>query len=99
MPTIYRRKAGNRRYIDYTKEQLEQCLNDMRSQIRTQRAAAAKYKIPRSTIKNKLKNKHCNKPGHPTIFTIEEEQAFVAHVTELSEFGFPITDIDLKIII
>ncbi|CAH2003976.1 unnamed protein product [Acanthoscelides obtectus] len=43
MPTIYRRKAGNRRYIDYTKEQLEQCLNDVRSKIRTQRAAAAKY--------------------------------------------------------
>ncbi|CAH2012939.1 unnamed protein product [Acanthoscelides obtectus] len=99
MPNIYRRKAGNRRYIDYTKEQLEQCLNDVRSKIRTQRAAAAKYKIPRSTIKNKLKNKHCNKPGHSTIFTTEEEQAFVAHVTALSEFGFPITDIDLKIII
>ncbi|CAH1980311.1 unnamed protein product [Acanthoscelides obtectus] len=99
MPTIYRRKAGNRRYIDYTKEQLEQCLNDVRYKIRTQRAAAAKYKIPRSTIKNKLKNKHCNIPGHLTIFTTEEEQAFVAHVTALSEFGFPITDIDLKIII
>lgn len=99
MPTIYIRTPGSRRYIDYTKEQLQQCLSDVRSKMLTQREAALKYKIPRSTIKNKLKNKHCNKPGHPTIFTTEEEEAFVAHITALSEYGFPITDIDLKIII
>lgn len=99
MPTIYRRKPGSRRYIDYTNEQLQQCLSDVRSKTLTQREASIKYNIPRSTIKNKLKNKHRNKPGHPTVFTTEEEQAFVAHTTALSEYGFPITEIDLKIII
>lgn len=53
----------------------------------------------RSTIKNKLTNKIINKPGRPTIFTETEEKSFVAHITALSEFGFPVTDFDLKMII
>lgn len=65
----------------------------------TQRAAAKKYHIPRSTIKNKLRGKYLNKPGRPTVFTEEEEMVFVANITALSKYGFLLTDFDLKMII
>lgn len=71
----------------------------VRSKVLTQRAAAEKYKIPRSTIKNKLAQKYCSKPGRPTVFSEQEEASFVAHITALSEYGFPLTDFDLKMII
>lgn len=99
MPSHYRRKPGSRRYIDYSIKDLEECLTAIRSKLLTQRAAAEKYNIPRSTIKNKLSHKFNSKPGRPAVFTQEEEKAFAAHLTALSEYGFPLTDIDLRIII
>lgn len=91
MPSKYRRKPGSRRYVDYTDAELQECLDVVRSKLMTQREAAAKYKIPWSTIKNKLKKKYGNKPGRPTIFTEQEESMFIAHITALSEFGFPLS--------
>lgn len=99
MPRHYKRKIGNRRYVDYSKEQLAECLARIRAKSLTQRAAAELYNIPRSTLKLKLKEVHSKKPGHPTVFSEDEEKAFVAHVTALDEFGFPLTDIDLQFIV
>lgn len=99
MPRVYKRKPGSRRYVDYTKEQLEECLNAIRSKRLTQREAAKKYNIPRSTIKNKLKNKTSRKHGRPTVFTTLEEMNFVAHVTALAEYGFPLEESDLIFVI
>lgn len=99
MPSKYRRKPGSRRYIDYTGAELEEFLNVVRSKLMTQRAASEKYGIPWSTIKNKLKKKFGKRPGRPTIFSEQEETAFVAHITALSEYGFPLTEIDLQMII
>lgn len=99
MPSKYSRKPGSRRYVDYSEADLAECLAAIRSKVLTQRAAADLYKIPRSTIKNKLAERFPNKPGRPTVFTEEEEAAFVAHITALSEYGFPLTDFDLKMII
>lgn len=99
MPSKYRRKPGSRRYVDYTKEQLEQCVVAVKSKILTQRAASEQYGIPRSTIKNKLAQKYGCKPGRPTVFSEQEEASFVSHLTALSEYGFPLTEFDLKMII
>lgn len=77
MPPNYRRTPGSRRYIDYTKDELDECLAAVRSKVLTQRAASKQYNIPRRTIKNKLQNKYTGNPGRPTVFTAEEEAAFV----------------------
>jgi hypothetical protein len=100
MTRTYKRKPGSRQYADYDAERLEACLQDIRSGIRTQRSASQYYNIPRSTIINKLKTLRLSVPskkyGHPTVFTSEEEQSFVAHIDKLANFGFPVTDIDLR---
>jgi len=38
----------------------------------SQRSASDHFKIPRSTIKNKLKNDHGKSVGRPTVFSREE---------------------------
>ncbi|KAJ8967558.1 hypothetical protein NQ314_002875 [Rhamnusium bicolor] len=96
MPSKYKRTPGSRAYIDYTKEKLEECLSAIKTGAMSQRFASVHYRIPRSTIKNKLKNRFTNKPGHPTIFTAAEEASFSAHIIKISEFGFPVNYLDLR---
>lgn len=54
----YKRKIGSRNYVNYSEDTLAQCLEDIRTKIKTQREASSYYKIPRSTIKLKLKGKY-----------------------------------------
>lgn len=77
MPSKYKKRPGSRRYVDYSKETLTECFMMIRSKKLSQRVAAQQYNIPRSTINNKLKNAHPQKPGHPTTYTEEEERSFV----------------------
>ncbi|XP_022181112.1 jerky protein homolog-like [Myzus persicae] len=63
----------------------------------TQREASAHFKIPRSTIKNKLKKKHGKNIGRPTTFSTAEETSFAQHCTKLADFGFPLIPADLKL--
>lgn len=99
MPRTYHRQQGTRRYADYTEDVLQQCLQDVKTGIKSQRAASEHYTIPRSTIKNKLKGAFNKPTGRPPVFSTDEEKAFVQHITKLSEFGFPLTEFDLRYIL
>lgn len=96
MPSQYKRKVGSRSYADYSEKKLQLCLGAVRNKVMTQRQAAEYYRIPRSTIKNKLKNKFPSKPGHPNTFSEAEESVFSAHIIRLSEFGFPVNELDFR---
>lgn len=99
MPAKYKRKPGSRKYADYSDETLQLCLDSIREGKMSQRKAAEYFKIPRSTIKNKLKNKFPSKPGHPTIFSKAEEESFSAHIIKLYEFGFPVDELDFRFVV
>lgn len=99
MPYKYKRLPGSRTYADFTPEKLEECLEAVRSRRMTQREAETFYKISRATIKRKLKNQHSGKPGHPKVFTDEEELAFASHLNKLCEFGFPCNELDFRFVI
>lgn len=92
---MYKRAPGSRRYGDYTQQNLEKCLEAIRNGMSTRLAAEA-YNIPRRTIMNKLKNVHTNKPGYPATFTNDEERVFVSCIHQMSEFGFPVTEMELR---
>lgn len=53
----YKRKLGKQRYADYSKDELEKCLLEIRDKKLSIQKAAADYNIPISTIKNKLHKK------------------------------------------
>ena len=99
MPSKYKRQPGSRRYADYTDEKLQECLEAVRTKQMTQREAESFYKISRATIKRKLKNQHINSPGHPKVFTTEEELAFASHLDKICDFGFPCDEIDFRFIV
>jgi hypothetical protein len=65
----------------------------------SQRRASAHFKICRSTVKNKFKKKFAGKPGHPNVFTEEEEKAFASHIHKILEYGFPADELDLRFIV
>jgi hypothetical protein len=56
------------------------------------------YKIS-LTIKNKLKKQFTGKPGHPNVFTEEEEKAFASHIHKISEYGILADKLDLRLIV
>lgn len=101
MPRKYKRRLGSRPYINYSPETLARCLNAVKSGM-PQRLASETFGIARSTIKNKLKGElsPCsNSVGGQAIFTIEEEESFVTHIVKLSEYGFPINELELRFIV
>lgn len=54
-------------------------------------AAAKKYKIPYSTIKDNVNKKYeTNKIGHPSAFTEEEEKTIENWVIYMADRGFPV---------
>lgn len=99
MPRKYQRKAGSRKYADYSEETLLECLNEIKHGRISHRKAEEKYKIPRRTILNKLKCRHSKKPGHQPIFTPEEERQFAQCIISLGDHGFPVNMQELRNII
>ena len=99
MPRTYKHVAGSRDYIPYTQETLTKCLKEVRSGNLTQTDACLTFKIPLSTIKNKLKGMHNKKPGGCTIFSENEEEIFANYVIFMSSFGFPVDCYDLRSIV
>lgn len=95
MPRNKSRELGTRAYQNYKPEVLEACLRAIKSKVMSQRKAYEHFKIPRSTIKNKLKKNQGDSIGRPTVFSHAEEQ----HCITLSNFSFPLIPYDLKIII
>lgn len=58
--------------------------------------------ISRSTIKRRLKNSGIDvvkSPGHPTVFTKQEEVAFATHLMKVCDFGFPVDELDFRFLI
>lgn len=99
MPRNRKKPLGTRNYVNYSQQQLEDCLNAVRSGELTQRAAETRYGISRSTIKNKLKDKHPKSVGRSRIFSEEEEAVFEQHLIKLCEYGFPVVELDFRFVI
>ncbi|KAG8236450.1 hypothetical protein J437_LFUL016747 [Ladona fulva] len=95
----YKRTPGSRKYADFTTSTLEECLNAIRSGEMSQKQAADHYNISRSTIKRRLKNDLPIKPGHPTVFTSDEEMAFASHLEKVCDFGFPVDELVFRYIV
>ncbi|CAK1592462.1 unnamed protein product [Parnassius mnemosyne] len=103
MPRNYKKRIGSRNYKNYSAETLRQCLASIENKEITQRKASEKYGIPRRTIINQLRllrsKMPSRPPGAPTTFSSEEEALFVDCILRLSEYGFPLTIFDLRIVI
>nr|CAI5854036.1 unnamed protein product [Callosobruchus analis] len=65
----------------------------------SEREASMLFKISRSTIKGRMKAVPINKPGHPNVFTSDEELSFASHLNKMCDFGFPVDEIQFRLIV
>ena len=89
-----------RKYNKYeegeNKQKLEQAVHMIRLGEISRTKAAKRFSIPKGTLINKLKQLHSGKIGRPFVLTKCEEEAIVAHVLKVSEWGFPFSRKDLQ---
>lgn len=94
-----RRLIGSRTYRNYTDDMLKLACEFVESGQISSRDAERQFGIPRRTIINKIKNKHSKSVGHPTALTAAEELKIVKVLQASSDFGSPLTKIDLQLLV
>ena len=82
--------------MEYTQDELDECLRQIRTGKLSQRDAEKQYNIPRSTLKNKLKGAHSKSVGRPPVLTLEEEKLILKRVQLMCDYGFPATAKDVQ---
>ncbi|XP_013189286.1 uncharacterized protein LOC106142869 [Amyelois transitella] len=94
----YRKKIGSRPYRNYSNEAVENAVASVRKGMSI-RKAAEKYNVPPATVQRKVRCKHMNKVGRPTVFSNEDENIIVEALILCGKWGFPITAFDLTLIV
>lgn len=77
-------------FMNYTHENLQKAVNDVKSHRKTLREAAECYGIPKSTLYDKVKGIKTKKHGGQTKLSELDEKKLVDGIITLSEWGFPI---------
>lgn len=96
MPRIYKKKLGSREYKNYPAARVEAALGKVLDGRLSIRGASEQYNIPYGTIYNRYKGKHVKKPGAQTAFTESEEKAILKSAAKCSNWGYPLTLLDLR---
>ena len=78
-------KQGVRRYNSCDNSKLQEA-RDRVAAGKSQRSVCAELNTPWSTLYNKLKKKHTQKPGRPTVLNEEEELSIAEHLLATEVF-------------
>ena len=65
----------------------------------TVRAAANYYNVPKSTLHRKCRKMQMKTPGGQLCLTTEEENIIVKHLIVVSDWGFPFSRLDLRLLV
>ena len=98
MPGKYQPKAGARRYESCDPSKLEEVLNKIAAG-KSHRSVCNQFGMPRSTLHNKLKEKHTRKARRPTILSEKEETAIAKHQVATADWGFPFDVLDIMMLV
>ena len=99
MPRQHKRKLGARRYCDHSDKTLQATVHAVKSGKISSYEAEKKYGIPRRTTVNKVKGWHSKAFGKPTALTFEEEMEFTKLFTVCADFGYPLIELEIRLII
>ena len=97
MVRTYKKVIGGRPYQHYSQDSLNQAVRDVSSGRFTIRQAAEKYQVPKSTISDKLKNKHTGHHGGQKCLTPDEENYLAEGLMKCAEWGFPFRIVDAQL--
>ena len=84
-------------FSKYSLADVEAAIEAVERRKITQREASKHYGIPRETLQNRLHGKHAGKIDGQPVFTVEKETAFAIHCSMLSEWGFPLDFLDIRL--
>jgi len=93
----YQKQPGSC-YGNYSAENLQKALEDVKAKRLTVSAASRTYNVPRTTLQDKMQRIHSKSSGGKTIFSALEEESFKQHFLTLASYGFPLTTFDLRLI-
>lgn len=82
----------------YSGDAFENAVNAVKEKKMSIREAAKHYKVPKSTICDRLQGKK-PKVGRPQELTEEEEKLLVQRLMVMADWGFPITSMDMCYVI
>lgn len=94
----YRQKIGVN-FMNYNPENIDRAISDVRKKRKTLREAAQYYNVPKSTLYDRLKGKSTNKQGGQPAIAGEEERMIAQGIIKFSEWGFPMTRSDIRILV
>lgn len=95
MVRTYKKKIGIN-FMNYDEKRLQKALNEIKRGYKSIRQASEYYKIPKSTLHDKIKGKKSGKHGGQTKLSPEEEKLLTEAITKFSEWGFPMTRRDIR---
>ena len=81
------------KYRDFSK-----ALSEIQNKKLSIRQASKKYGIPRITLGDHNSGRHVGKHGKLPVFNEHEEKVIVDHLLVVSEWGFPFSKFDLRIL-
>lgn len=89
------KKVGGRPYGNFTQENLAKARRAV-TRGTSIRNAAKEYGISKWTLQRKSRNQNMGKPGHPTVFSEEQEYKIAKSILLAANWGFPLTPYDIK---
>lgn len=96
-------KAKKRKKRSYTAKHSETMINSameaLQKKTMSSYEAEKMFGIPRRTLLDKLHNKHPKRPGCPTRLTDQEEVDIIKVLTTAADYGSPLTNLDLRIVV
>lgn len=95
----YKPKLGARRYRNYSEETLRKAVNAIKINGMSYKDAESLFNIPYRTLWNKVNERHTEKVGGQPLLSELEERHLVDVLLAASEFGSPVTSLDLRHIV
>lgn len=98
MPRKYQSELGSRPYRNYSEENLQKALDAVKSGM-SKKQASKTFKIPRSTLINKVLGRHVNDPGGQRVLSDDEEKTLTSTLASVANWGFPLTKDDIRSVV
>lgn len=97
------RQPGTERKLNYrtkyTKEALDAAIKAVREKRLSLGEAVREFGVPKTTLHDRLHDRVSGTLGRPTCLSKEEELIIVERLLLMGEWGFPLTTMDLRLLI
>lgn len=94
----YKKPPGARTYKNFSYATLKSALDEIRKGL-TLNKASEKYGINKSTLSRRSRGKNTQNVGCPTVFNENNEKCLAESLILASEWGFPLTQYNLRLIV